>query len=310
MRILVLLSFFLAAAFPMASAQQCTTSVAVNAFDAQTKAALHGLTAADFEATARSTNLHVVSVEPVFRNRVLILVDHSGQENQDSLRAVADLVSEAPPGMPVAFGVFAQEAVFTPGFIAESDQLRESLDAVLSRASHIGSRPALAKALMQALDAFGAHRPGDTILLVSHSRDQETKSSMDELRSEFRRRGTRLQLLMGLLPTPGSRHVDAGQIFSGWNVADSFSDDLVRLANSTGGVLMGFMNSEWLQSASSGYMLSITTPVAFKKALNWSLRLRDSGNDVPPADLFYPAQLTPCSMPQIAALSGKAKPRP
>jgi hypothetical protein len=53
-------------------------------------------------------------VKPIFSNRVLILVDQSSG-NQESMHAVADLVREAPPGMPAAFGVLTERAVFTHG---------------------------------------------------------------------------------------------------------------------------------------------------------------------------------------------------
>jgi hypothetical protein len=70
---------------------------------------------------------------------------------------------------------------------------------------------------------------------------------------------------------------------------------------------MGFMNSEWTRTATSGYMLSISVPAG--KPRQWRLRLRDAGNDVPPAEVFYPDQLPGCSISQLAAVP-QTKPRP
>lgn len=294
----------------LARAQQCTTQVAINAFDARTRNSLHGLTAADFQAAAGRDPLRVTKVQPVFRNRVLVLLDAGGHPQHDDLQAAAELVMQAPPGMPIAFGLFGGRAVFTHSFIKDMDALSSAVQQVMAEANQLGTGHALPAALHQALDLFGPHQPGDTILLVSNGSHRESKKNMASLRKDFRRRGTRLQLLLGLQPSQSARGNDASLLFAGWALGENISDELVRLANSTGGALMGFMNSDWLDVASSGYMLSITTPAETNKPRNWSLRIKDAGNDVPPADLFYPEQLAPCAAPVIAALPMEAKPRP
>jgi hypothetical protein len=70
------------------------------------------------------------------------------------------------------------------------------------------------------------------------------------------------------------------------------------------------MNSDWPEAATSGYMLSVVTPAVKKGPHHWTLRIRDAGNDVPPADLFYPEQLSPCVAPLVAAVPANTKPRP
>lgn len=309
MRKSLIIPFLLTAAVSLTRAQQCTTSVTVNAFDAKTKAAIHGLASSDFEATLGQQAIEVASVAPVFRNRVLVLVQVE-RNITASLRAVADLVREAPPGMPVAFGVFADHAVITPDFIADTDQLGAAIDTVLLQSAHVGSQSDLAKSLHQALALFGNHRPGDTILLVSSRRTHLSKRDSQMLWDEFRRHGTRLQLLVGQPPATRAEVNPASQIFWQWNVAQSIDDQLIALANSTGGVLMGFMNSEWTDAATSGYMLSLNMPASFKRHGNLHLMIRDAGNDVPPADLFYPEKLAPCTVTQVAAVRSKTKPRP
>jgi len=294
----------------LAGAQQCATQVAVNAFDAKTKDFLYGLTSADLQAVSGHTKLEIASVKPVFRNRVLVLLDLSGHPGQEVLDTAADLVSEAPEGMPVAFGLFAGRAAFTRGFIKNSEMLSVAAHNHTANANSLGNGNALPAALREALELFGPHQPGDTILLISNGRQHESRRTMKQLRIKFRRSGARLQLLMGLMPSESGRGNDASLLFAGWALAQNVSDDLIRLANSTGGALMGFMNSDWLEVASSGYMLSIVTPADMTSPQRWSLRIRDVGNDVPSADLFYPEQLAPCTAPVIAALPGETKPRP
>jgi len=299
-------ALLLAASF--AAAQQCTTQVAVNAFDSRTRNVLYGLTPEDFDATAGHRQLQVAAVNPVFRNRVLVLLDAGGSPDKGPLKDMAELVQQAPPGMPVAFGIFAHRVALTRGFIAHPDLLGSAIGHVLAQSPTLGEGTDLNHALLEALAAFGPHQPGDTILLVTSGADHESSRTMRRLQKEFRRRGTRLQLLMGLWPAPASANTGVAQLFSAWNAADRFSGKLIALANSTGGALMGFMNSDWLHAASSGYMLTVLTPAGMTSARNWDLRIRDAGNDVPPAVLFYPEQIGPCTRPIMA--SARARPRP
>jgi hypothetical protein len=292
----------------LAHGQQCSTQVPVNAFDSHTRAFLFGLTSADFQATVGHSKLTISGVKPIFRNRVLVLLDAGNHPDRKSLEDVAQLLDQAPSGMPVAVGVFAQRAVFTGNFTSDYDLLISSAHRLIQDADALGSGSNVHHALKQALDLFGPHQPGDTILLVTGGNEHESKRAFNDLRREFRLHGTRLQLLAGLFPAAPSQA--ASEIFSAWTVPENFSDRLITLANSTGGALMGIMNSDWPEAATSGYMLSIVTPAAMKGPRPWSLRIRDAGNDVPPADLFYPDQLSPCAAPMVAALPAKTKPRP
>ena len=310
MRLYFFTALALLLAAPLASAQQCTTQVAVNAFNSRTKDVLYGLTPEDFDATAGHLQLRVSAVKPVFRNRVLVLLDAGSNPEKASLKEMAQLVQEAPPGMPVAFGIFAHRVSLTRGFITDPDRLASSIKHVLAESPGIGEGTDLNDALLEALATFGRHRAGDTILLVTSGAGAESRRTMRRLHNEFRRHGTRLQLLMGLWSSPASGSTGVAGLFSAWDAADRFSSKLIALANSTGGALMGFMNPDWLHAASSGYMLTVLTPAGMTSARNWNLHIRDAGNDVPPAALFYPEQIGPCSAPVMASLPEKAKPRP
>lgn len=296
----------------LAHGQQCSTQVPVNAFDSHTRAFLFGLTPADFEATLGRSKLTITNIKPIFRNRVLVLLDAGNRPGRKALEDAAQLLDQAPAGMPVAVGVFAQQAVFTRNFISDNDLLISAAHRLVRQADALGKGSNVHHALKQALDLFGPHQPGDTILLVTSGAEHESKRAFKDLRREFRLRETRLQLLAGLLPVAPPHATEASGIFSALMLPlpENFSDQMITLANSTGGALMGIMNSDWPDAATSGYMLSVVTPVAMKGPRSWSLRIRDAGNDVPPADLFYPEQISPCIAPLVAGMPAKTKPRP
>jgi len=154
-----------------ARAQQCTTSVLVNAFDARTKASLPGLRASDFAASVGRDAITIASARPVFNNRVLVLQDVSGYKNDSSrgalLQGTVDYLEEAPTGMPVMFGAFADRAVFTADFSSDPESMASAAKLTVPRAASLAGKSNLANALHEALRKFGQHRPGDTILLIS-----------------------------------------------------------------------------------------------------------------------------------------------
>jgi len=285
-----------------ATAQQCTTSVLVNAFDAKTKTSLRGMRASDFSANSGRDPLSVESVRPVFRNRVLVLLDLSGQDSGSQratvLQNIVDYINGAPQGMPVAFGVFAEHAVFTNGFSSDPESLASSLHSTAQRATALGEHSHLAGALRQALAIFGQHRPGDTILLVGNGDGRTSRAQGNSLAREFSRRNVRLQLLMN---TPAISGLNGSSFLSAFEMADHINPTLIKLANRTGGVLMGFMNSEWYNVAASGYLLDIRESQRTKPK-NWRLRVRNYDDEfgVTPV-LFYPRQLPACSASLLAS---------
>jgi hypothetical protein len=302
-----LLCIFLLIISSFSVAQRCTTSVLVNAFDATTRESLHGMRASDFTASVGPRGeLNVESVHPVFRNRVLVLLDLGEQNGSSSAQQAArtamlqnaiDDLNEAPQGMPVAFGAFAEHAVFTHGFSSDPESLSSSLPSVAQRATGLTGNSNLSAGLLQALAMFGQHRPGDTILLISNG-DGARKIKWNALAREFARRETRIQLLMN---TPASPVSDSASIFSGFTAADHMNPRLVKLANDTGGVLMGFMNSEWYNVAATGYLLEISETQNSKQR-TWHLRVSNYGDEfgVLPV-VFYPRQLPGCSVPLLAS---------
>ena len=281
-----------------ARAQQCTTSVLVNAFDARTKASLPGLRASDFAASIGRDAITIASARPVFRNRVLVLLDLSRYKNDSSRNALlqntVDYLEEAPTGMPVMFGAFADRAVFTADFTSDPESMASAVKLTVPRADSLGGKSNLSKALHEGLKKFGQHRPGDTILLISNGDGRLGKS----LARDFARSGTRLQLLMNA-PAPSASF--SLSLFAAFAAADHISPNLIKLANSTGGVLMGFMNSEWYDAATSGYLLEVRESQG-KKPKSWRLQVRNYDEELGVESvLFYPQQLPACSVPLLAS---------
>jgi len=303
-----LLCIFLLAVSSFSAAQRCTTSVLINAFDARTRESLHGLRASDFAASVgRRGELQIESVRPVFRNRVLVLLDLGGLIGSSSAQQTArtamlqnaiDYLNEAPQEMPVAFGAFAERAVFTSGFSSGPESLSSSMQLMAQRASGLTGNSDLTTALLQALAMFGQHRPGDTILLISNGNGTARKIKWNALAREFARHETRIQLLMN---TPAASVSDSASIFSAFTSVDLMDPSLLKLANGTGGVLMGFMNSEWYNVAASGYLLDIRESQR-TKSKSWHLQVRNYGDEfgVTPV-LFYPRQLPACSASLLAS---------
>jgi hypothetical protein len=197
-------------------------------------------------------------------------------------------------GMPVMFGAFADRAVFTADFSSDPESLASAVKLTLPRATSLGGKSNLANALHEALRKFGRHRAGDTILLISNGNGRPGKS----LARDFARSGTRLQLLMNA-PSPSASY--SASLFAAFAAADHISPKLIKLANSTGGVLMGFMNSEWYDAAASGYLLEVRESQS-KKPKSWRLQVRHYDEELGVESvLFYPQQLPACSVPLLAS---------
>ena len=277
----------------------CTAEVVVNAFDSATKADLRGLSSSDFEARALGRDYAVVKADPVLHNRVLVLVDARGASSFTQARAIAEMVrDEVPSEMPIAFGLIAQQAALTRGFYSDYDVFGAAIQKVFSRFHKAsGSKGAsLEAALRQGLELFGSARSGDTVLLITSGTGEE-RLNIRKLAREFNEHQVRLQLLM---PGESTSSENALSVFSSWDAADHFSSRLLQLAARTGGALMGFMNQDWLDAASSGYTLFINLPQNSGKLMKLDLREKQ-GN----ADLFYPEQVAGCTATYSASAATK-----
>ena len=112
-----MLPLLLALVSCVAVCQECTSYVIVNAFDHKTTMNLNSLRAENLEARLGTTALPVVSAEPISRNRILFLVEISGNDEDrrisQMLSDAVNVARQAPDGQPIAFGIFAEKALFT-----------------------------------------------------------------------------------------------------------------------------------------------------------------------------------------------------
>jgi SpoU rRNA methylase family enzyme len=233
----------------------------------------------------------VISATRKFNNRLLILLETDGAQDNSRIaqvvKAVTRWVRQVPEGKPIAFGAFAQRAVFTKGFSAEPQERTDEINEVVEQANSLGKRVALFDALHQALALFGPHQPGDTILLVSDPYDDTSKHSSNDVENEFISSGTRLATM---LRQPLSR---VGRDFA-WKSHERERALLERITARTGGAYTDFktylFGFSW-----KGYMLGLKTTEPARDQKKWKLELRKSAalSKWHPR-LYYPERLISC----------------
>jgi hypothetical protein len=273
-------------------AQDCTSYVVFAAYDRTTGVEIETLKTEDFEATMGKTTLPVVTSSQHFTNRLLVLLETDGIGKDDKLADEVDMVTrmarQAPEGISVAFGVFAERAVFTKGFVADPQKRDAAMSDVVEKKDSLGTRVALWDALHQALALFGPHQPGDTVLLVSDVYDDKSSRSGSDVEKELIARGIRLYAMRR---RPASL-VDRDFIRNSHELEKTV---LERTIKETGGVYSEF-SAALFRFAWQGYMLGIKVPGGLSKPHKWKMQFRGPAADVhPKANLYYPEQLPPCS---------------
>ncbi|PYP83177.1 MAG: hypothetical protein DMG65_24995 [Candidatus Angelobacter sp. Gp1-AA117] len=297
-----MLPLLLALVSCVAVCQECTSYVIVNAFDHKTTMNLNSLRAENLEARLGTTALPVVSAEPISRNRILFLVEISGNDEDrrisQMLSDAVNVARQAPDGQPIAFGIFAEKALFTDAFFPNAQQRKTSIDAITAQAKSLGKHTALYDALHEGLALFGAQQPGDTLLLMSDGVDNRSKRSDGDLEKEFFIQGVRLWIV----PRPQSTLVTNPYLkFNSYRDNMSWRAtpgrrSLMALASETGGGFLRFPSPLWLDAASAGFVVGVKPPADLNKPKPWKLEARKSSdwaNGKP--DLWYPSQLPPCS---------------
>lgn len=293
-------AFFAALLLFAASAvcQDCTTSVVVNVFDDHLHIDVQTLKVEDFQARMNDNAVSIVNLEQKYDSRLLVLLETDGAARDSKVQDVVDIITrmtrQAPEGKPVAFGVYADHGIFTKGFNADPDKRVAEIGEIIEQADSLGKRVALFDALHQALQLFGPHQPGDTILLVGSPYDDKSNHSLADIEKEFMASGTRL---MAMLRRPLS-HVDRDFVSS---PHDSERSLFLDFAERTGGAHSEF-DPRFFSFAWRGYMLEVKAPGQARKPRRWSLRLREEAKSVfKHSRVFYPELLPPC---QAAAVSG------
>jgi hypothetical protein len=278
----------------LALAQECTSYVVVAVLDHTTGDEIENLKLEDFTARSGHTFLPLRSLDRKFANRLMVLLETDGASKSEKLSDEVDIITklarQAPDGKPVSFGVYSQRALFTKEFNPNEKERTAEINGVVEEANSLGKRVALFDSLHEALEHFGPHQPGDTVLLVADPYDDISRHSVGDIEKEFVRTGTRLSVM---LRSPLSR---VSRDFM-WNRHEREKAAFEQLSARTGGAYTIF-GADLFRFPWKGYMLAVEVPKGYHPPMKWKLMLRD---DAPVwhrhPKLYYPEMLPPCSAP-------------
>jgi hypothetical protein len=290
-RIVPLALLLLVLTFHPAFGQDCTTTVLVSFYDQLTTAEIQTLNAGDIQARMSGADLPVLDASRDFNNRLLILLETEGAAKSEKLEELVNTVTRqartAPEGKPVAFGIFSQKSLFTKGFIADPEKRSSAIAAIVEEQASLGKHVALWDALHEALAQFGAHQPGDTILLVGDPYDDSSHHSASDVEKEFISTGTRLFMM---------RRAHASRVDRDfmWNSHEFEKTMLDRMTQETGGLLSEYVPS-LIRFAWAGYMVEVKLPAGMDHARKWKVQLRGVAHETHrKTNFYYPAVLPPC----------------
>ncbi len=277
------------------AAQDCTAYVVVNVYNSKLSIDVLTLKAEDFEARMDGTVLPIVSFKQEYSSRLLVLVETDGMDNSqvaDAVDTVTRMSRQAPQGQPVAFGVYADRAVFTKGFIADVQERTAAISAVREEASSLGKRVAMFDALHQGLQLFGQHQPVDALLLVGFPYDDKSRHSAGDVEKEFLATGTRF---MAMLRDPMS-HVSRDYLLNPHTAEKRMFYDLPE---KTGGAHTSF-DPHFFGWGWRGYMMELKIPGGVRKARSekWKLKFRgEAAEAFKKSHLYFPEYLPTCASP-------------
>jgi hypothetical protein len=272
--------------------QDCTTYVVVNAFDTRLHIDIETLKAEDFEARMDNTSLPIVSVTDNYKSRLLVLVEVDGADDPkigEKIDIATRWARQAPDGQPVAFGIYADRAVFTHGFSSDEKERARQISAVIEESSSLGKRVALFDALHQAARLFGEHQPGDTVMLLGFPYDDKSDHSVGDIEKEYLTAGIRLMIMDREIVSRVSRdylwsnHYPEKRLFA--DVPDE-----------TGGANSSVFDPHFFGFPWRGYLIGVKVPPNMRKPRKWQLRIRKSVQRLfPHSHLYYPEVAPPCN---------------
>ncbi len=279
----------------LATAQDCTKTVLVSFYDQLTTNELENLKAEDIQVRMSGRDLPVVEFTRKFSNRLLILVETDGAEKSDKLADVIEMVTRqartAPEGKPVAFGIYSEKALFTKGFADDPEKRANEVNDVIEQASSLGKRVAMWDALHQAIALFGAHQPGDTILLVGEPYDDKSRHSAQDIEKEFLSTGTRLFIMRRQHPS----RVERDFVWSSHSLEKTV---LERITQETGGLLSEYVPS-LIRFGWAGYLLQVKLPAEMNRPRQWKVLFRGPAAKIhKKTNFYYPTLLRPCQLEQ------------
>jgi hypothetical protein len=293
---LALVSLF-AVAPGYAVQQDCTRTVLVSFYDQPTKNEIQTLKTEDFELKVDGKKLPVVSSTRDFNNRLLILLETNGAAKNQHLDDIVDAITaqarQTPEGLPVAFGIFGEKAVFTKEFFINERRRTKAISEVMEEAGHLGKRVALWEALHEALKVFGPHEPGDTILVVTDPYDDKSRISAETVEKEFIDSGTRLFMMRRI------RQSRVDQADFGWNTHGFERMIIDRMTQETGGLWSEYVPT-LIRFAWAGYMLEIKLPPGMNHPHKWKVEFQGEAAQIHrKTNFYYPARFPACSPEQV-----------
>ena len=277
---------------PVAAAgQECTSYVVVSAFDRKTGDDIDNLNAADFEVQLGKAEVAVVSATQKFTDRLVVLLqtdDTNNERIEDVVSLATRMARQAPEGKPLAFGVFVKRFAFTQGFITDPKSRALAISGIAEDEPTLGKEVHLYDALYEALGLFGAHQPGDAVLVITDGYDEGSEHSGVEVQKEYVKSGTRL--FVALRRTPS--HVSGN--FT-WRSPEPLIHFVQRMSEVTGGIYTMFSARDF-SFAWEGYMLGIQAPEDAPKHRKLKVRLQGAAALAHrKTNLYYPEQLPACT---------------
>ena len=297
----------LAATARSIAAQECTNTVLVSFYDQLTTNEIQTLSTDDIDVRMSGSTLPILNFSREFDNRLLILLETDGSARNEKLGDLVDAVTRqarnAPDGKPVAFGIFAQKAVFTKGFFSDTKKRTDAVNDVIEEAGSLGKRVALWDSLHEALEQFGPHQPGDTVLLIGDPYDDISHHNADEVEKEFLAHGTRFFMMRRM----HASHVDRDFTWSNHELEKTV---LERMTVETGGLLSEYVAS-LIRFAWAGYMMTLQLPPEMGKPHKWKVQFRGTAvRTHRKTNFYYPALLPPCNSPAAGQSKEAAEARP
>jgi hypothetical protein len=281
-----------------ASAQECTSYVVVSAFDRKTGDDIGDLNAGDFQALLGKRDVAVVSATQKFTDRLLVLLQTDGTNN-DRIEEVVDLATrmarQAPEGKQLAFGVFVKKSAFTKGFITEQKSRALAISGLREDEPNLGKQVHLYNALHEALKVFGRHQPGDSVLVITDGYDDGSEHSGEEVKNEYVNSGTRLFVSLRRTPSRVSGNFT-------WTSPEPLIHFVQKMSEITGGMYTMFSARDF-GFAWEGYLLGIQTPDGVSpKHHKLKVRLQGAAAlEHRKVNLYFPERLPDCSPPSATA---------
>jgi hypothetical protein len=275
-----------------AAAQECTSYVVVSAFDRKSGDDIDDLNAGDFQARLGNHDVAVVSATQKFTDRVLVLLQTDGTNN-DRIEEVVSLATkmarQAPEGKPLAFGVFVKKSAFTQGFITEQKSRALAISGLREEEPNLGKEVRLYNALHEALKVFGPHRPGDAVLVITDGYDDGSDHSGVEVKNEYVNSGTRLFVALRRTPSRVS-----GNFM--WTSPEPLIHFVQKMSEITGGMYTMFSARDF-SFAWEGYMLGIQAPEGVSpKHHKLKVRLQGAAAlEHKRVNLYFPERLPDCA---------------